>query len=163
MGILSLLFKQRVRIGVNASAEFLPFGAVELDASLEEVHTSENEITQYPVERGVDISDHVRRQPDRVRIRGLVTDTPIFLPGFTGRSADAYNQFRRMLDDAELVSVVTTLRQYSDMVVESLEVPRRAGLGRAVELNLNLRQLLVATVALDAGTSDLGTQNPTAV
>lgn len=166
MATIGLLFKTRVRFGVNASDEFLPFGAVQLDASLEETHTSQNAITQFPVEQGVDITDHVRQQPDRVSIRGIVTDHPLGLGGgglVSGRSLEAYQKALTMLQEAQLISVVTSLRQYQNMVIESLEVPRTAKQGQSVEMSLSLREIKTAQVAVAAGTSDLGTQNATEV
>lgn len=166
MALVNLLFKQKVRFGVDASAEVLPFGAIELDASISEKHLSKNDITSFPVEAGVDITDHVRKQPDVVQIRGIVTDHPIGLGGalgVAGRSVDAYGKALYMLAEAQLITVVTTLNTYGDMVIESLEVPRDNKRGHAVEMNLTLRQVTTAQVATAAGTSDLGTQNTTAV
>lgn len=173
MSIANLIFKTRVRIGVGASDEFLPYGAVELDASIEETHNASNEITQFPVEEGVDITDHVRKQADRVTIRGIVSDHPIYgISGRsgavaptaqTGRAADAYEKMYTMLEEAQLVSVVTSLRQYQNMVIESMEVPRDSKRGNAVEMVVSLRELKTATVATTAGTSNLGTQNTTVV
>ena len=170
MALVDLLFKQRVRFGVDASEEFLPFGAVELDASIEESHVSQNEVTSYPVEQGVDITDHVRKKPDRVTIRGIVTDTPIISLGqaaqtnlSTARSIDAYGKTLYMLAEAQLISVVTSLNTYSNMVIESLEVPRDSKRGHAVEMSLSLREIKTAEVATVAGTTDLGTQTPSVV
>lgn len=170
MAIVDLLFKQRVRFGVDASEEFLPYGAIELDASIEETHVSENEVTKFPVEQGVDITDHVRKQPDRVTITGIVTDTPILSLAptrttnlSTARSIDAYGKALYMLAEAQLISVVTSLNTYSNMVIESLEVPRDSKRGHAVEMTLSLREVKTAEVAVAAGTSDLGTQNTTRV
>lgn len=170
MALVDLLFKTRVRFGVGASEEALPFGAVQLDASIQETHVSKNEVTQFPVEEGVDITDHVRKQPDRVTIRGIVTDTPILGIGVQGvtnlstaRSIDAYGKALYMLAQAQLISVVTSLNTYSNMVIESLEVPRDSKRGQSVEMNLTLREVMTAQVALTAGTTDLGTQNTTAV
>ena len=166
MALLDLLFKKRVRIGVGASEEALPFGAVELDASIDEKHVSANKVTQFPVESGVDITDHVRQEPDRVTIRGIVTDHPIghrWYGSIAGRGVDAYGKALYMLAEAQLVTVVTSLNTYQDMVIESLEVPRDAKRGHAVEMTLNLREIKTAQVATAAGTSNLGTQNTTAV
>lgn len=165
MGSLGLLFKTRVRIGVDASEEFLPFGAVELDASIEETHSSSVQITQFPVEVGVAISDHVRRQPDRVTIRGIVTDHPLIFGGAlrSGRSLDARGDFLSMLNAAELITVVTSMNTYSSMILESMEMPRNPLRSSAVEFLLTLREILTAEVAAAAATTDLGTQNPTAV
>ena len=162
MAHVGLLFKKRVRLGVNASLETLPVGAIELDASLQENHTSTNEVTRFPVEKGVDIADHVRRQPESVTIRGLVTDHPITYRGLLvveeDRSGEAYQKVLAMLDEAQLITVVTTLREYENMVVESLNVPRNASLGSAVELNLTLVEVKTVEVIVAEGTVDKGTQ-----
>ena len=166
MALVELLFKQKVRLGVDASAEVLPFGAIELDASIEEKHVNKNDVTSFPVESGVDITDHVRKQPDVVTIRGIVTDHPIGLGGalgVSGRSLDAYGKALYMLANAQLITVVTTLNTYEDMVIESMEVPRDSKRGNAVEMNLTLREVKTAQVATTGGTSDLGTQNTTLV
>jgi len=165
MAIVSLIFKRRVRLGVAASDEFLPFGAIELDASLDETHVAENEVTQFPVEVGADITDHVRRQPDRCTIRGLISNHPL-VPGLGvggGRAAEGYQKLLAMVDEAQLISVVTTLRQYQDMVIESLEVPRDPQFSSSVQCSISLRQVLTAEVATSAGTTDLGRQNATEV
>lgn len=163
MAFLGLLFKTRVRIGVDAGAEILPFGAVELDASIEETHRSAVTITQFPVEEGVDISDHVRKQPDRVVIRGIVTDHPLTFGGAfrSGRSLDALGNFLFMLNAAEIITLVTSLSTYTSMILESIEMPRNPQRSSAVEFVLTLREILTASVAVAAGTTDLGTQNGT--
>jgi hypothetical protein len=165
MGTIGLLFKTKARIGPFASAELLPTGVVEMDASIEELHVHTNQITQFPVEEGVDIADHVRRQPDRIMIRGIVTEDPITLGGGfgTGRSTDAYFELVAMLNEATVVEVVTSLRQYENMVVESMEVPRDKNRGNAAEMTINMRELLTVEVAAAAGLLDKGTQNGSTV
>lgn len=162
MASFGLVFNQRVRFGVGAGEEILPVGCVELDASIEEQHSSENEITQYPVEQGVDISDHVKRLPDRLTLRGMVTDTPIKL-GATNiganRSIETYQDVIQILDDAETITIVTTLKQYENMMLKSVDVPRNARLGHAVEMSLSFRQIQTAEVTETQGTTDLGRQN----
>ena len=137
MANFGLIFKQRVRVGLGASEETLPVGAVELDVSLDEMHKSANEVTAYPVEKGVDITDHVRRQRDQVTVRGVITDHPIFLADrlLTGfdRSLEAHDRVLQILRDAELITVVTSLREYDNMILESVEVPRDSSRGHSVE------------------------------
>lgn len=51
------------------------------DIVTSETHEATNEPTEYPVETGVDITDHVRAKPDTVTIVGNVTLTPIVATG----------------------------------------------------------------------------------
>jgi len=52
-------------------------GTMQLDASVSEEHTRESKITQHPIEDGSNISDHVTLTPKRVRIQGVISDSPI--------------------------------------------------------------------------------------
>lgn len=162
MASFGLVFNQRVRFGVGAGEETLPAGCVELDASIDEQHSSANDITQYPVEKGVDISDHVKRLPDQLTIRGMVTDTPIKIGGVNiaaNRSIETYQDVIQILDDAETITIVTTLKQYENMVLKTVDVPRNARLGHAVEMSLTFREIQTAEVTETQGTTDYGRQN----
>lgn len=54
-------------------------GELNLDVTLSEVHSAQNSITQYPVEEGFDISDHIVQQPDMLQMSGLITNFPVNL------------------------------------------------------------------------------------
>jgi hypothetical protein len=57
---------------------------VKLDASLFQSHKYKNKATAYPVESGMDITDHVRQEPEQFEIEGLVTNSPVsFFPLLT--------------------------------------------------------------------------------
>ena len=172
MAIVELLFGApvRVRIGVGASDEFLPAGSIEFDASITETHDSENDITQFPVEVGADITDHIRPQPERITINGIVTNTPIaFLAGVTTsptRAEEAYAKIKSMRDNGDLVSVVTSLRQYDNMAIESFSTLRDSQNGNVVNTTITLREIFLAQTATvaapepDAGqTSGAGAAN----
>lgn len=151
---ISLLFpKRRVRIGQGVSEEFLPPGAIELDASIEEIHEGESEIPRHPVETGADITDHVRRKPESVRITGIVTNTPILLGAFLGparpftplsftRAEEFYDTLRNIKDEAALITVVTTLRLYENMLLKSFRVPRNVGQGNVVEATMIFEEVI---------------------
>ena len=125
---------QLVTIGPDAQLEKLPAGVVEVDASISEVHEVSNDITQFPVESGVTISDHIRPQPRRFTLEGIVTNTPIiFLAGIASsptRAEEADDLFLEMMESGNLVSVVSTLREYvNNMALESYTVRRDAASG----------------------------------
>lgn len=52
-------------------------GDLTLDALIEESEEKANTVTQFPVEDGSQISDHVIKRPDVLVIRGVVTNAPI--------------------------------------------------------------------------------------
>ena len=58
---------------------------VTFDVIESETHEGLSEITAHPVEKGVEITDHVRPQPDRLSLIAYVTNQPIFVNPFTER------------------------------------------------------------------------------
>src|SRR6266702_3660671 len=56
-------------------------GSVVLDAAVNENHTVAADITRHQVEKGSDVTDHIRPLPRRLSVEGIVTNTPIVAPG----------------------------------------------------------------------------------
>ena len=126
---LSLLFgQQKVQIGQEVGGDFLPTGAREFDASIEESHEADVDVTEFPVEEGADITDHLRPRPERITINGIVSNTPLtldprrLLPSSSGRDITAYLKLKEIKDTGQLVSIVTSLRQYANMAIKSFKV-----------------------------------------
>jgi hypothetical protein len=64
--------------------------SIEFDATVRELHTSSVTLTEHPVEKGANISDHVRPELTHLTCEALVTNHPIRLPrtnmqGVSGR------------------------------------------------------------------------------
>lgn len=55
--------------------------AVAFDATVREVHQGGATVTEHPVERGVDVADHVRPAVDRLSVEAMVTNAPLETPG----------------------------------------------------------------------------------
>lgn len=58
----------------------LTIGTIWIDVALSEKHSLTADVTEHPVEEGVNITDHVRPQPRTVQLEGLVTNHPTELP-----------------------------------------------------------------------------------
>lgn len=52
-----------------------------IDAAGRVQHSSPNTVTDHPVETGSAVADHIRPEADTVTIDGVISNTPIFLPG----------------------------------------------------------------------------------
>lgn len=134
-------------------------GIVTFDASVTETHTKENEVTDHPVETGADITDHVRRRPEELEMEVVVSNHPVVILAsltstspldgdFTNpvdRVGTAYQELRRLMNAAELVTVVTTLRQYENMVISGMAVTRDKDNGNVLAAKLSLREIILAT------------------
>lgn len=60
---------------------------LKLDACISQSHKYANHVTVYPVESGLDITDHIRQEPEQFSIDGIVTNSPVsFFPLLTSFS-----------------------------------------------------------------------------
>lgn len=60
-----------------------------IDVILEETFSHVATVTDHPVETGTDISDHVHLAPERLTMRGIVSNAPIRVPKSHGEGAAA--------------------------------------------------------------------------
>jgi hypothetical protein len=129
------------------------FGNLELDANLEESHEWKADATSSPVEDGAPITDHIIEQADVLRVRGLLTETPImagFTPSGDSRTQSAFDLLRKMIKARQTMTVYTLYRTYPDMALVSLDIPRTPDVGEAVEFTAEFRHIRkVATQIVD--------------
>jgi len=104
-----------------------------IDAVVSEKHDFDLDVTEYPVERGADITDHVRPKPLKITLDCFVSDAP-FGPIASHQtrkngtpSSDAYDRLKQLRDRPELITVVTSLRTYDSMVLSKVSFPRNSG------------------------------------
>lgn len=80
MAIISLLlggFQNRTTLRENASdADILP-----IDVTMQRTTNYENDITQIPVEEGLDVTDHVKTKPITMTVEGIISETPLSIEG----------------------------------------------------------------------------------
>jgi hypothetical protein len=126
-------------------------GAVlSVDAVLSERHELTARATQFPVEQGSPINDHITNEPRRVGIEGFVSDAPISglpVPGLSILAAvlaaqtsltpsrAAFDFLESLHDDRMAVTLITGLKRYEGMVMTSLTVPRDVGTGQALRFS----------------------------
>ena len=116
-------------------------GSLQLDVTVSETHEYNAKATQFPVEDGSTITDHIINDPIQVQMEGFVTNNPIVLTtGFdenvdrgAGSNKDelALAALMDIRDKREPIDIVTGMRKYSSMAMISLSIPRDAGTGAA--------------------------------
>lgn len=129
-------------------------GAIELDASLTESHDAEVDVTEHPVERGVDVADHIRPKPETVTIEGLVSNRPIGLGGLSSipvvggfltdnesRAQTALTKLIELKDSGTTLTLTTAIKKYENMVMTSLKYPRDAKLGGSVKFTAVFKRI----------------------
>lgn len=118
-------------------------GSISLDAVTTETHGAEVEITDFPIETGSSITDHVRRKPITLSMTIQLSD--ITDSGTTpGRSIDIVNQLYLMQSEAKVLSVYTPARTYDSMLIQSIGVPRDNKSGCGITLSVALKQISLA-------------------
>lgn len=174
MAVLGLLFgQQRVVIGAKERLKASSFGplskilsenlgglaGIVVDASVNEEHVSEAEVTRNPVEDGTTLVDHVQLMPKRLTIDGVISDAPLGyavvgniqnvvgrardLFGGNARSIDAYNDLLNLQASRTPFTVITSLKRYDNMIMTSLSVPRSSATGRSIHFKATMEEIRI--------------------
>lgn len=135
------------------------FKNIELDAILEETHEWKVEATSNPVEEGSPVSDHIIIHPDRIRVRGWVSNQGVTLSlnifdakkyGTQKKTEYAFETFREMMKAKGVLTVYTKNRIYTNMVLTDLSIPRKPADGESLEFIMDFLEIRkVATVITD--------------
>lgn len=156
-------------------------GALSLDCSLDESHVYDSKVTEFPVEDGSVITDHIRNAPIRLDMTGFVTNNPITsakqksdISGEeqVGNFVDlAFEALIKIRNERTPVTIVTGLKVYENMAMESMSIPRSASTGDTFRFRASFKEVRIVSTettkipdlapsASDKGasTSDNGTQ-----
>jgi len=118
-------------------------GSIELDVTLRENHRFSSRTTNYPIEEGSTLSDHIINEPTTVNLSALVSDTPLNILSFYNRSIDVFNKLIDLHNKREPVTLVTGLKTYANMVITLLEIPRELRTGQSLTFNIELQQIIL--------------------
>lgn len=134
---------------------------LQLDAGISERHSYRNRVTKYPVEEGLDITDHIKQEPESFVLEGIVSNSPIaqipFLSDYNAivnqgndRVMSSYEALlliagRKMVKEPTMtgadentatkplvVDIAANLRVFNDMVIEDLDFDFDAKTGDAL-------------------------------
>jgi len=120
---------------------------VELDVSIQEGHTFAATATEHPVEAGANVSDHVRPNADKLKISGLVSNTPLTDNQISRnpiRAEQAFGILRDWLKRGEQLTVSTTLDTYETMVLTELSVTRDKEKTNAAFMDMSFTKIVLA-------------------
>ena len=117
-------------------------GTVYFDALLHADHNATVIPTQHPVQTGAAITDHAYMAPKEITLEVGMTD----VVSGTGASARAYQQFLTIMAERDLVTVVTRLGAYQDMLLTAISVPDDYTTMNSLRCTLTFTEIRVATV-----------------
>lgn len=82
---------------------------ITIDAVLRENHSYKNEVTKFPVQKGADVTDHIRVMPETVTITGVMTETPrslapVIRENNYGTDIPAEDTFEKNTDESRVLT-----------------------------------------------------------
>lgn len=142
------------------------------DVVTSESHQMTAEATQYPIEDGSDISDHVINRGKLLTIEGEISDDPITildtnilertvanitpsilrsklsfgLGGNNGKpSKEAFDQFEKIHDNKIPLTIITGLKKYDNMIMEDITIPRTSKTVRSLKFTATFRHIKISS------------------
>lgn len=98
-----------------------PIPTVLIDVILSEAHSADNTVTELPLEDGSPLTDHVIIKPDTVEISVEVSNYDGANAKTTGeRAKTAWQRFKQLRLERQLLTITTEHEIYENMVVASL-------------------------------------------
>ncbi len=102
--------------------------------------------TEFPVERGVDVADHVRTLPVKISLQGTVSDTPI---GFfvleraeiSKPSEAAREHFKAIQEARSLITVVLAQGTFTNMVLVNVTEIDNSRIGDAYSFRAEFKEI----------------------
>lgn len=130
------------------------------DCVLRESHDMTNKVTEFPIEDGSSISDHILSSPRELQLEGIITNSPVAIFGgrldrnargtlqdgkLTGRGVNraelAYKELERIHTAGQLVTITGRYKVYENMAMISAPVVRDPGDGDAIHFTASFRAI----------------------
>lgn len=96
-------------------------GDIKFDFTMQMDHSVNIVTTSHPVQVGAEVSDHAYREPDEVTLQVAYSDT--VLGSVDGHSMQAFATLETIANERQLVTLITRLKSYPDMLITSISVP----------------------------------------
>lgn len=146
-----------------------------LDASISEQHSSEVEVTEHKIESGATITDHATPKALKLSIEGVVSNTPTnrsavarivetmgilvtstspfeAKQGAVGYAENAFAILENLRDHPKIITIVTKLKTYNNMILQKLNVPVNALNGEALRFTADFQQIRLVQNQIDTVT-----------
>jgi len=118
-------------------------GAITLDALLSETTELSSTATEYAVEDGPPVTDHIVQESEVLQLSGTISAADLTLFGAGGRSKliAAKDALRRIHAERLPITVTTGIDVYVDMAMESCTISRTNTGGEAFEVSCSLKKI----------------------
>jgi hypothetical protein len=126
-------------------------GPLTFDVVISEIHDSELDITENPIEFGTPVSDHAYMLPLKLRISAGVSDNPMTLNGANRfgqgptRSISAYQALTQLQREAEPFNVQTGLKLYRNMLISSIHTEQDKDSSSILAFEADLKEVIIVS------------------
>lgn len=119
-------------------------GNISFDLILNESHNFNNTVTDYNVEDGSFVSDHIRNEKLEGSVTGLITNFSLFSSALiSNRSQIVFEKLEQLWRDRELVDIVTVYKVYKNVAITSISISRTNDQGEAIEFEISFKEVNV--------------------
>ncbi len=129
-----------------------------IDAEIRADSSLTNVVSKFPVEKGADVTDHVRPEPVTFTVEGIVSDTPLgemiqersqftIINGeaFSKPSHEARARLKEINATREPITVESSTGTFKNMVLESLLETRDASTGDSYRFTATFSEIVLVT------------------
>lgn len=109
-------------------------GEVEFNAVIDEAVNSSSDVTEHPVEDGVDVADHVKVKPDTVPISGVIAGDD---------AAQKLSVLRRFQREREVLTFIGR-NLMENVVIENMSTNHGVGTRDGFEFSITLKRVRIA-------------------
>lgn len=117
-----------------------------VDAYADETHQLRSTKTEYPLESGATITDHLVVLPARLQLTGFVSDLLYHEPSAKSkeplaRASAAWQELRRLHAERQILDVTTSLGDYQNMVILNISATVNASTGSALRFRVDFEEV----------------------
>lgn len=135
----SFLFYQNRDYGIFNSETGL--SVISFDLELSEGHNYSNNVTQYNVEDGSEISDHIQNNLESGTVSGMISNFSIYDGELTGNKSQlAFDALRDLWKSKILVDIYTVLHVYEGVAITNISINRDSGSGESLICDFSFQE-----------------------
>lgn len=116
-------------------------GAITFDLLLNEKHDRSSSVTNYNLQSGIIISDHVYNEPPSGELTGLISNFSIYQDGiFSNRAQDVFEQIEILWKKKVFVNITTIYKIYANTLITNFNTKRDDTSGEELTANFSFMQ-----------------------
>lgn len=136
----SFLFYQNRNYGIVNNET--GYGIITFDLELSENHNFSNTVTQYNVEDGSEISDHIQNNLEVGGVTGFITNFSIYDSVIIENKAQiAFDVLRNLWKAKELVDIYTIYHIYEGVAITNISMSRGSDSGESLTCDFSFQEL----------------------